>query len=221
MAGLRRVDRQLWAVAGRYRRRRRIIVISLPGLLLLSMLALIVQAFQAAGDTRQAWLDAGAVCSLAAGGITWAIHTQRGQWLLDRMPVAAPSSRLAHHVLRLHSIMNDRDIDGWHRIRETMRTAAAIEQAVRQLHPSESTIPEIAGSDLAESSRHTARDAAHQLDAWLQSILAALKDQDADDRDEGGINEKGSGTGPAGPSSETMLALTRLTVLPPQHQLGE
>ncbi len=79
------------------------------------------------------------------------------------MPIASPASRLAHHVLQLHSIMHDRGVDGWYRIQEIMRTAAAIDQAARRLHPAESTIPEIAGSDLAEGARHAAR----QLDIWL------------------------------------------------------
>lgn len=210
------VDRQLWAVAGPYRRRRRLVVVLVPLLVLVPAVVFLVQAFRVGGEARVVRLVAADVCALLAGGISWALHSSWGRWALDRVPFASPASRLAHHVLRLHALMGE---GRWVELCEIPPTAAAVAHAARRLGRTgvQGSIPQIAGGDLVEGAGKAAGDAGRALEEWLLRIIRATGATPSPDDTVRDHDSKGEEAGyhPAGHPAETLLALTRLAVLRP------
>ncbi len=87
-------------------------------------------------------------CAVVLGYISLVLTSRRGTQILDRIPIASPTSRLAHHVLSLHALISDDHYSATPRDAEPILSAIA--RAARRTHPETvDTIPRIAAEDIA------------------------------------------------------------------------
>ncbi len=237
----RRIDTQLWAVAGSYRRRRRAVVVVVHLVLLIPAFMVGLAALGAnSGERRAVLFVVFDVCVLAAGGASLALQSRLGQVVLDRLPVASSTSRLAYHVLRLHAVTHDTDqlYTGLGLLRDVVPILDATAHAARglyyRLHGD--TLARVVAGDLSVFAAGTADAADEKLVAGVVSCLSALAavvatiNGDGPEENDTAVTDRVTGdtgrsltgfqgTSGAAEAADTVLALARLAVAP-DHNAG-